>query len=264
MANYFLRALPRLAWAGSNKNVYKASLLLLKLWYVAVSRKFWKRDVPFTLELWIEHTPLKLSVWDNMDVASLVELFVGREYELALSEVYTSILDIGAHTGNTSLYFSTLYPEANVVAVEASEKSFRRLQENVSGNSRIIPIHAALASNSGSATFFESTNTLGSSLIRRTATDVPVNVPACSLTDLLMKSGVERFDLIKVDIEGGEALLLKIEDLEQYAKAFIIELHTDLNKKTAEDFKDHMTAFSVKTKKMENAQRAMLYCVSNT
>lgn len=66
-----------------------------------------------------------------------------REFPLARAEVRT-VLDIGANVGVTALYFSQIFPHADVYAFEPAPDNFAVLRKNVANCARIRAFNFAL------------------------------------------------------------------------------------------------------------------------
>ena len=74
----------------------------------------------------------------------------------------------------------------------------------------IVPVSKALGENSGTATFSLGERNSCNSLVERPGYNYPnhIEVPVITLDDYVRENNLE-VGLIKVDIEGGEQLLLK-------------------------------------------------------
>jgi FkbM family methyltransferase len=126
-------------------------------------------------------------------------------------------VDVGAHWG----YFSLLAadrvgPSGRIVAVEADPRIHAILADNFARNhldrAVAVAVHAAAADRVGSialAGFDEGQDNWGLSRVVEDSTQAGAfafEVPARPLDDLLDEHGVEAVDLLKMDIEGAEAL----------------------------------------------------------
>ena len=139
------------------------------------------------------------------------------EIELALDLVRRDdvVLDIGAHLGTFAL------PAANrgaqVIAVEAGPNNARCLNASASANgfARLTVVHAS-AGHAERPVRFREHGPWGHTALTGFAADVTV-VPGRTVTGILEEHGVERVDLIKLDIEGGELDVLA--DLEAMLRA---------------------------------------------
>ncbi|MDR1125622.1 MAG: FkbM family methyltransferase [Deltaproteobacteria bacterium] len=109
------------------------------------------------------------------------------------------VLDCGAFTGNTSLYFSRKAGESGVVyAFEPIPENFAKLRANLKGTANIKPVKAAVSDKSGLTGFVA----LGEGSYRHAAGAVTVR--ALSLDEFVHSGKLERVDFIKMDIEGSE------------------------------------------------------------
>ena len=127
-----------------------------------------------------------------------------------------TFVDVGAHWG----YFSLMMAEhigslGWVVAIEADPRIYAILERNFALNDlpQVRVVYAAAAAESGRLSligFDEHGDNWGTSRIAGGSGPVSASyeVPARSLDELLDELGLDAVDLIKIDIEGGEALAL--------------------------------------------------------
>jgi FkbM family methyltransferase len=128
-------------------------------------------------------------------------------------------VDVGAHWGYFSLRAADLVgPSGRIVAVEADPRIHATLARNVELNRlpHATAVHAAAAAESGTlvlAGFDEAQDNWGLSRVvghddgARGAASF--EVPARALDELLDELGVGAVDLVKMDIEGAEAMAVR-------------------------------------------------------
>lgn len=235
--------------------------LLFQFWYFAVSRKtfFRGKEMQFTLcykgkkfQLWIESI---------VDLAVLDEVFLKEEYSWELQSPPKFIIDLGAHFGDTALYYHFTYPEATIFAIEPAPETYARLCKNVRAIPSIVPVQVAVSDTNGFADLHVSASSIGASFSTRTDSAQVVSVPMCTLRSLLVQQGIERVDLIKFDIEGAEELLFVHDSPETFSDAYIGEVHGDLMKQSCEEFVSSFIKYTVQTEPMKNTQRFIVTCV---
>ena len=115
------------------------------------------------------------------------------------------IVDAGAHRGEFAAEFHRRYGGRSVL-IEANPTLAAALQAPPGGQ----VVHAALAASDGTASFVFRKNPEGGS-ISSTAADsgnATTAVEMLSLATLCQRGGIERIDLLKLDIEGAEFAML--------------------------------------------------------
>ena len=157
------------------------------------------------------------------DLAVVAQIFVDGEYDTDYGVQPEFIVDAGANIGASPIYFANRFPDALVVAVEPDPANYAILASNVGRWPRIIPVHAALwpedamveLSDHGYGTWgYQATVSQSGS------------IPAMSMVRLLESAGIERIDLLKIDIEGAERDLFNAShDWIHRVGAIVIELH---------------------------------------
>lgn len=121
------------------------------------------------------------------------------------------IVDIGAHIGYFTRQFSDLAgPGGMVHAFEADPENFQVLSKNVGGRKNVKINRLAAADRAGDINFYHCEEKMGChSLLPDIPLDYPktkITVQAISLDDYLAQNKIERVDIIKMDIEGGETM----------------------------------------------------------
>ncbi|WP_170149003.1 FkbM family methyltransferase [Chryseobacterium defluvii] len=156
------------------------------------------------------------------------------------------ILDLGAHIGLTSIYLSLRYPEAKIIALEASTENFLLLKENTSAFKNIECVNKAVYFEDGIVNFG------GEKLsYNQKVSDRGTPTIAVSIDSLMKEYGLNPIDLLKVDIEGGEIdLLSKNNYWLEKVKNIIIEIHHPY---TPEDLNKDLEPFGYKIRQHLNA-----------
>lgn len=157
------------------------------------------------------------------------------------------ILDIGAHIGYHSMAFAALYPDCDVVAFEPNPANLDRLQgmldlePDLAGRTHVLAI--ALSDSAGEMEFQASANVddqtssggylgvvkppLDASVYER-AGFTASRVLCERLDDLVERHGWRNVHLIKIDVEGAEALVLQgaLGLLQRDHPRLLIEIHS--------------------------------------
>eukprot|EP00850_Spirogloea_muscicola_P014472 SM000104S09342 [mRNA] locus=s104:282178:283724:+ [translate_table: standard] len=142
------------------------------------------------------------------------QLIENRELGFIKNYAPTTVLDAGANVGYATLLFGLMWPDAHVVAVEASAANFRVLRLNAQWLPNAVLLRAGLYDRSAAMLLVNGSQATreGWQYIlreRRPEDDhrgggggSPVRtVTVCTLLRLL---GLPGFDFVKMDIEGSE------------------------------------------------------------
>lgn len=140
------------------------------------------------------------------------------EQSLSPGDVF---VDVGANIGYDALLGSHLVgPKGKVVAIEASPTTFALLKRNLALNndfSNVRAVNVAVSDRAGKLNLFEISKYnigLTTSVASRAGTFV-ASVDALPLAQVLAADEIARVRLIKMDVEGAEAVILRrfLEDL---------------------------------------------------
>ena len=168
-------------------------------------------------KLWIPFTPVSLYTLHQVWVS---ELYAGQ-----LPSDARTIIDLGANIGLTSRWLLSKYPDSRVVAVEPETTNLAVLKRNLKDVRSATVVEGCIASKDGEVFL-----ALASQADSHHVTDHPgastLRVPAVSMPTLIARCGLDEIDLIKIDIEGAEADLLKDSAAWiRRVKCLVIELH---------------------------------------
>ncbi len=150
-------------------------------------------------ELWF--TP---RFYDHREFAFLLERFPENGV----------LVDAGANIGFWSLRFAHRFPGSRVCAIEANPDTFDILCRNISlnGFGNIRPVNVGIADREGElALYCNDTGNRGGDSFSHAAADrsKTVTVEVRPLAAILSQAGIERIDLLKMDIEGFELPVLQ-------------------------------------------------------
>jgi FkbM family methyltransferase len=164
-------------------------------------------------------SPLKGRVFlreAGSDVSTFEEIVKTQIYKVVvhLAQRCEAIIDLGAHIGLASLYFASQYQSARLFAVEPNPSSYNLLTMNLARLIAFGQCHTLQAAVWGA-----------SAPLVAAATDEPehysmfslrpadgaaeASIPGVTIHQILDRSGFDRVDLLKVDIEGAEVQLFQ-------------------------------------------------------
>jgi FkbM family methyltransferase len=182
-----------------------------------------------TIDLWIDAdgpTTVTLRPFAG-DLFVLYEVLAFNVYHIAPSLLPTDnvrvIIDCGANIGITSLFLAARYPGAMILSVEPHPDNFALLKINVTEIPRILPIQACITGTPQKAVRFTADQAAWGN---RIATDGDgILVPAITIEELCNQNGIEKVDLLKLDIEGAEEEVLEHGTFLARIENIIAELH---------------------------------------
>ena len=158
------------------------------------------------------------------DIDIFEQIFLFRDCEVKLHTEPRFIVDAGAHIGCSALFFASLFPRANVIAIEADLGNYELLVRNTRDNQRIRAIHGAvwhrpeavvIANEQDDPWTFQVKSAHGESTIK-----------GLTLSSIISECGFEKIDLLKLDIEGAEREVFEAaDDWISKTDVIIVELH---------------------------------------
>lgn len=137
-------------------------------------------------------------------------------------------IDVGAHLGGFTIRAARRC--RLVIALEPDPRNYRYLVENIRLNNltNVVALPIAAYSEACTLTLWLGRRSGESSLLADwDVTDAAVKVPARRLDDAVEMVGVDRVDLVKVDVEGAEHHVLEgaVNVLRKYRPILLLEIH---------------------------------------
>ncbi len=165
------------------------------------------------------------------DVKTFWQIFLRRVYRVEASD--RIILDIGANVGLFTLYAARQAPAARIFAVEPFPATFERLLEIVRDHhltERITCLNYAITGAGGIRLMGnDPLPSQGRALVPVGRPISGTQVQSKTLRELLREQALNRVDLLKMDIEGGEyeVFLSTPPDVLRIIRRIALEYHGD-------------------------------------
>ena len=172
--------------------------------------------------------------YNSSDINVFSQIFITDEYRLLtdLQDVKL-IIDCGAYVGFSTAYLLSRFPEAHVYAVEPDIKNYELLKQNLSAyGKRVTIMHAAVWSRKVGLKVCSGRpgeESEWATTVRECQQGEQADLQAVDIETLLRLSNRDEIDILKMDIEGAEAVVFS-QNCESWIKkvrAFAIELHNE-------------------------------------
>lgn len=136
-------------------------------------------------------------------------VFIQEDYGASLPFEPRVIVDAGAYTGLSAIYFADRYPEAEIIALEPDPENYRLLTRNVGAFDRIRSVQAALWFEDSELALYRRpeghwASSIHSFALGSVCSKVERPISAMRIETLMSRFAVPQIDVLKVDIEGAE------------------------------------------------------------
>jgi FkbM family methyltransferase len=171
------------------------------------------------------------------DIYVFNSIYRSGQYDWNFPVAPRVIVDAGAYTGLSTAFFAMRYPDALIIAIEPDEQNFELLLQNTASFSNVHAIRAAIWSESGSVCLMDPgvgswgfrlnvSADSGGAVERALAEPPATSIRAMTINDVMREYGIERIDLLKLDIEGSEKeVFVSSDPWIGYVDAICLELH---------------------------------------
>ena len=223
----------------------------------ATKAKLSGSSVPFKVERAGVKSPFYLR-FGTTDVLAYDQVFLEQEYDFETRSPPRTIVDAGANIGLAAIYFANRYPDAKIISIEPEEGNFKALQRNVAPYPNIVPLHAALWDKNEEISLVDPglgewgfmTEGGGNGQSRSKVRSL---VQAMTVDRIMRDYGIEKIDILKIDIEGAEKEVFR--DTSPWISkvdAIIIELHERMKAGCNRSFYTGSTGFDAEWRQGEN------------
>jgi FkbM family methyltransferase len=188
--------------------------------------------------------PIKLRN-DSSDISAFYQIFYRKDYDLRYTVEPKTILDLGANIGLSVIYFKSRFPDATIIAVEPDPENFRMLQNNTQAYSNVHCLNYGIWNKQAFLEIKDPGFGKWALMLSETDQKSESTVEATSINDILAKFGIDKIDILKIDIEGSEKELFEnnYEHWLPLVNTLIIELHDHMRPGCSKSFFKAMANF---------------------
>lgn len=193
---------------------------------------------------------------NSSDIYVLMNIVIYEEYRLDLKRSPEYIVDAGAYTGISTVYFAEKYPDATIIAIEPDKNNFMLLKENTKNFKKVKCINNALWFKTETVEMTDRDVGHWGFTMRNFKTKgngKSSEIKSVNIPWIMKNYDIDYIDLLKVDIEGSEKEVLEnSSDWINNVGVIAVELHDRINKGCKHAFYNATGSFEYKLKKGEN------------
>ncbi len=155
----------------------------------------------------------------NSDVGNSIPEYTDQKKIIGDKSI--TIFDVGAHHGQTSSLYNSLFKNATIFSFEPSPDSFEVLKKCFVSNTNITPINCALSNTNGSVAFHINESSQTNSLLETDKrsnktwdenllnTKETIQIESITIDDFVKNNGVVYIDILKLDTQGTEYKIIE-------------------------------------------------------
>lgn len=161
------------------------------------------------------------------DYATFEEVLLREEYKIDLNYKPSTIIDAGGNIGLTSVFFSNIYPDSQIISIEPDRENYTILKANTKNYKNITTKNCGLWSHETYLNVIDNGLGNNSFTVEETIDNQPGSIHAVSVQSIMKENNWKQIDLLKIDIEGSEKIIFEnnYNNWLPHIKTIIIELH---------------------------------------
>jgi FkbM family methyltransferase len=140
---------------------------------------------------------------NTVDFAVFNSIFGKEEYDFEIGFRPEFIIDAGAYTGVSAVYFHQKYPEAKIIAVEPEKSNFDLLVRNTKPYKNIFCVNAGVYGEDVPLVIPDRTAEKYAFRVEPGSSGEK-SLPGYTIETLMKKFQLPHIDILKMDIEGAE------------------------------------------------------------
>jgi len=169
---------------------------------------------------------------NTSDIDTFYQIFDDREYEVKFDFEPKVIVDCGANVGLTSVYLKNRYPDATIIAVEPERGNYEQLVKNTAAYPDIHCLHAGIWNKTAYLKIKDVGLGNWGFITEEVDQEGEDTVKAISINKIMEQFGLDKIDVLKIDIESSEKELFE-KNYELWVprvNVIIMELHDKMKK----------------------------------
>jgi FkbM family methyltransferase len=174
------------------------------------------------------------------DIEVFKQIFRNREYDIDYISIINPrfIVDCGANTGLSSIYFHLHFPMSTIIAIEPEKENFDTLISNTSSIHNIIPLNKGVWNRKSNLNLIDMNLGAWGYVTEESSSVNNDTIETITITELMKNYNIETIDILKIDIEGSEYNLF-MDNFDFWlskVKVLIIEVHDNLKPGSSMNF----------------------------
>ena len=155
------------------------------------------------------------------------QIFLYKELEFQIDDALNYVIDAGANIGLASIYLAKRFPHAQIIALEVDKENYNVLMKNIEPYNRIKSVYKGLWHREANLIIENPNDYSWAFTVSETEDDTKDYLKGISIATLIKEYNWPHIDLLKMDIEGGELMVLSLgtDAWVQKVKTIAVEVH---------------------------------------
>lgn len=175
---------------------------------------------------------------NTSDVPTFYHIYSSKDFDIDFGFTPKVILDCGAHTGMSAVYFANKFPGVVIFCIEPEKSNFELLVKNTAAYSNIVCLNYGIWNKSTNLKIIDEGIGNWGFMTNEVSYSDNDTIPAISIDDVMDRYKLTHLDICKVNIEGSEKELFE-KNYERWlprTKVIVIELHDRMKEGFSKSF----------------------------
>jgi len=146
---------------------------------------------------------------NTSDIDTFYQIFYDKEYDIKFNFEPKVIVDCGANIGLTSIFFKNRYPNATIIAIEPETSNYELLLKNTQQYTGIHCLKRGIWNNTTNLLVKDIGLGNWGFITEEVSFENEATIKAISIEKIMEQFGLDKIDILKIDIEGSEKELFE-------------------------------------------------------
>lgn len=167
----------------------------------------------------------------SSDIQIFTQIFLRHELNVKLNKEPKIIIDAGANIGMATVYLKNKFSNSKIFSVEPDQSNFEMLLHNTSKYDDVSCYKNGLWDKPAWLTIINQNAGNESFVVKETEENMPNAIKAITIDELVLQNKIQEIDLLKIDIEGSEAIVFgnNSKSWISITKNILVEVHNWIN-----------------------------------
>ncbi|HYV91948.1 MAG TPA: FkbM family methyltransferase [Chitinophagales bacterium] len=179
------------------------------------------------IEVRLKHYPHPIFIRrKTSDIAAFEQIFARGGYDINYPNLSGDIMDAGAYTGLSTIFFANRFPDKKIIAIEPDRENFSMLIKNTQKYKNVKAYHGAVWNRNTTVVIMNKESSFWGFQVEETDNEQE-GIEALTIDEIMRLEKLKEIAILKMDVEGSEKEIFSgdFDSWLPHVHCLIVELH---------------------------------------